>query len=777
MLALAAGITSVADPLPREKQQEIIDNYLFVTGRTNQIPSQALAGENPEHPWPHIVKCGMSAVADFVLNRDRIDRELLAEAGVLADQRPALSREYGSPSGRFLVHYEVTGTNAVYQPTVVNGNGVPLYVVSVGDILDSVYTFIIDSLGYPPPPLDGFYPSGGDDRFDVYLLNLSSGFYGLSYIDSTQIDGPGTIRATSYMELDATYEGLPQYANRPLDAVRVTAAHEYFHSVQFGIDFTEADIYNENFVARYWMEQSSVYMEEAAYPDINDYYNYLPWFFDDPRNSIQQFRSYTDPRPYAAGIWPMYLADVYGDDIIREIWLRCGEYGVGPDYLARDTFHLSAAQVVIDSMSNHESSWATEYRNFMLRNWFTGPRAANAPDAYSWPLEERTAFPAFPDSMVKIWKDYPITQLGSDNTLNPLHNGAHYIKFADLYLVTYDTGYFNCTAYYDSTCTDSTEVFDPGLGYDFLHVDSTFHDTTYWDCGVYSDSVCGDSSQVTSNDSWDFFHVRKRTPTSREDTTYWRCDSLVDYRCIDSIAVEDTTAGYDFTYVDSILDLSMGVGLSATVPPLVEPWGVSIIYQLESNPDSFEVDRGYLPDKYVTRLGFPNPYQYRSIVMALTPATWSGSRDYFKPFPFRVQMAVGYQAEVEIDASQYYNLRSAVLAPYPNPAEVNRMGSAPITFRFQVQTDSAGVPIYDPSNGYNPYLVIDIYTIAGERVRTVNGTPADVGRGTYELEWDMRNESGKDVASGAYIVYGRLYNNDAKEELLAEDHSKVAVIR
>jgi len=540
----------------------------------------------------------------------------------------------------------------------------------------------------------------------------------------------------------------------------VTAAHEFFHTVQFGIDFTEAALYND-IVGRYWMEMSAVWMEEEQYPDINDYYNYMPWFFNDPRASLQQFNTYSDIRPYAAAIFPMFLSEMFGRDIIREIWLRCGEYGVGEDFLL-------AAQVVIDSLSDGAASWATVTRDFTLRNWFTGKRADQGPDIYSWSPEQRDTFPAFPDSMIAIWQDYPVIQRANENALNPLHNGAAYILLNDLDLITYDTGYYVCDVYYDSACADSQEVFDPLGGYDFMRVDVVTHDTTYWDCMIWADTVCGDSLQVAETDPWEFIHV---TDHAIPDTTYWRCTGYVDFRCIDSTEVPDSLSGHDFVYIDSVLDLTFALGTDEFPPPLVEPWGVSFVFRMAANPDSIEVVRGALPDNSVSYLGFPNPHQYRSVAIALSPATYSSSDNYYRSFPYRLEMDIGYRIEGEIDNAAFVNLPSAILTPYPNPAVVSRMGDALVTFRMQVPTDSSAAQLY------TGYMLVDIFTVAGERVRTVQG-PVDEGEhGLYKITWDMKNEAGKEVASGAYVAYARLYDSDKKSTLLAEDHVKVAVIR
>ena len=207
---------------------------------------------------------------------------------------------------------------------------------------------------------------------------------------------------------------MPQYADRPLDAVRVTAAHEFFHAVQFGIDFTESEVYGSGptaISARYWMEMSATWMEEQLYDNINDYYNYLPYFFNDPRLSLQQFNSYADLRPYANVVFPLFLAEQYGPGIIKSIWLRCRAAGPGPQF-------LFVANAALDSATGGGGDWVTAFREFTLWNWFTGSRANLAPAGLGY--SERQAYPAFPDSMIASWNSYPVLQPALQNKLNQI---------------------------------------------------------------------------------------------------------------------------------------------------------------------------------------------------------------------------------------------------------------------------------------------------------------------------------------------------------------------
>ena len=249
---------------------EIIENYILVTGQTGAYPVMTLGDDGLPEQLP--IKCGTPAISDFVLNYDKLDKSLLKSLGVTLVDRPThLEDSLDSPSGRFRVHYTTTGDDGIQQ------NGIANFIEQVAMILDSVYVRIIDSLGYPSPPLDGYEP-GGDEKYDVYMLNLGAMLYGLTYLDSLSYGSVGSKRATSFIELNSDPGQLWGYENHPMDAIRVTCAHEFFHAVQFGIDFAESE--GPSFERRYWMEMSAVWMEEEIYDDINDYYYYLPFFFN-----------------------------------------------------------------------------------------------------------------------------------------------------------------------------------------------------------------------------------------------------------------------------------------------------------------------------------------------------------------------------------------------------------------------------------------------------------------------------------------------------------------
>ena len=714
-LALTIGAFSLArtDELSQERQIEIIENYMYVTGQTMQLPSQALEAVSG-YPEELPVKCGTPAVLDFVFNHDKLDPELLQALGVEVWDRPTYADEctFDSPDGLFKIHYTTTGSDAVYRAgDDRDGDGVPNYVEDMALILESVRAHIIDTLGYPPPPVDSFYESGGDEKYDVYISNLPRGYFGLTYPDEYAQDDINFTRATSFIELENDYQELPTYKNRPLDAVRVTCAHEFFHAVQFGIDVSEFEVDTTVsqgdmtfFVRTYWMEMSAVWMEEEIYDDINDYYSYLPYFFNYPRVSIQQFKStITDYHPYASVVFPIFLSEKFGRDIIKDIWLRCGEWR-GPNFLI-------ATELALDSITGDTLGLGmpTAFRDFALWNYFTGDRICFAPEGVGY--SEKEMYPAIPDIIMTLMDDtipvivnhtrYPLLVLGNENPYWPEHNSAAYVRLNHMRAVMYET-FWRCNSWSLDSCTDSTQVFDTAAGYDMMHI-------------------------------------------------------------------EDSLSFYVF----------LGDRDSPRPP---QPWGLNVVFQLDSIPDSFIAYQFFLPylkGDSACSLKVIQPNQYRSVTMIISPASYV--REAYKP-PYDYSLAY-YVPELldsaRIDTpiiidSELVDIPAAVLAPYPNPAVVGNMGGAPLKFRFQIPTDSFSNCIYA-----KPSFTVDVFNVAGEFVRGFTSvTPHHCGKQVeFTAEWDMKNEWDKGVASGVYIAVGRVYSSAKKSLLLAEDKVKVAIIR
>jgi len=759
LFILLLGFSASAEEFEYSEQTQIniIKNYMRVTGQRDKMPASYALDEDEEEPvLPN--KCGTAALLDFLEARDKLDRNLMISMGAQLYVRPSLDLTYDSPGGGYKVHYTKTGPDSVYRASVDSDiDGVPDYVESVALIADSVYEHIVTELGYPEPPSDGFYNGGGDEKYDIYLLDLQGEAYGLDYPDSAYI-GPGQKQSTSFIVMDNDYyefyiwnasnEKVYLYRNRPLDAIRVTTAHEYFHAVQFGIDFRESEIESADTLViwkRYWMEMSAVWMEEEIYDDVNDYYNYLPYFFYFPMSSLQQFNSYADPHPYASVVFPIYLSETYGRDIIRDIWFYCGEMGAGPHF-------LTAAQNKIDSASDGSASLGSAVRDFALWNFFTGPtRAYQAPNDMGY--SEKANYAAIPNEAMDNQYIYPALVLSNQNPYKPEHNAAVYLKFTETR--TIHNKYWVCNeGTWDILCNDTTVTLSDTIVCDSI------------DCAAFE---CNILRQCDSIACESFFCDTIMAPL---DTTITICTQD---RCTDSSKVTE------FDFYDKI-DSTMLVSISYDT--LTQPLGLTVLFQLDSDPDSFYYDQYLLPANpfvYNGQRFYPsaltesyNPDQYRSITFIASPASTDLTR--YEP---RRGMYFGYYVpeEGEIDSS-LINVPASVLFSYPNPAVVAEMTSDSIIFRFQVPTDSTSF-----TTEVEPRMVVDIFTVAGEYVSTVERDIRELDRlGIAEVGWNMTNAEGREVASGVYIAYARLFSDrlntfSQKRNVLAEDKVKVAIIR
>jgi hypothetical protein len=275
-------------------------------------------------------------------------------------QRPTLQTSRLSLSGRFRLHYDTLGFN---QPALIaSGQDVPntvnAYVDSVAAILDYVWTYEIDTLGYDPPLQDG--TQGGGPEYDVYIEDLGPGVFGYTDWDPNDpaaVVNGGDVRYPTYMAIDNDFLGL---RTPGMDGLRVTCAHEFHHAIQIGSYgmWTENDFY--------FNELTSSWMEDVVYTHVNDYYfdvvNYFQGFRDSQGFPLSfTFYDRASFAGYERSILGHFLAKRFGRDIMKEIWRG----------IRSEPFILSARDV----FARHGTDWNTEFSLFTYWNYFTADRA------------------------------------------------------------------------------------------------------------------------------------------------------------------------------------------------------------------------------------------------------------------------------------------------------------------------------------------------------------------------------------------------------------------
>jgi hypothetical protein len=247
---------------------------------------------------------------------------LLARPTNASDPTEGVEPKYATQAGRtcgahICVHWVEDATeDAVQSENDGDLTTVPAQASATLDTLEQVYSAEVDRLGYLAPRPDGTL--GGDARTDVYLADLGSdGLYG--YCTS---DDPGMSRVSTvfvYCVVDNDYRS-GQYGtfHTSLENLQATAAHEFFHAIQFAYDWTED---------AWFMEGTAAWMEDEVYDGVNDNLQYLGQsaltYPDVPLD-------YSDPRylPYGSWVFWKFLSEWQGpgrtDDpsIVRHAWER-----------------------------------------------------------------------------------------------------------------------------------------------------------------------------------------------------------------------------------------------------------------------------------------------------------------------------------------------------------------------------------------------------------------------------------------------------------------------
>jgi hypothetical protein len=189
-------------------------------------------------------------------------------------------------------------------------------------MLDHVWSYEVGKLGYRRPLSDGH--RGGNGKFDVYLKELfHQGLYGL-----TTAERPTSFDRhlySGYLLLDNDF-ARSQYGAKPMKVARVTAAHEFFHAIQFAYDVNEDS---------WLMEATSTWMEDQFDDSSNDNRRYLP--FSQLAHADQPLDTFQAAGASQYGNWAYFehLSSRFGKRIVRSIWHSAGAFhGAGHQYSA-----------------------------------------------------------------------------------------------------------------------------------------------------------------------------------------------------------------------------------------------------------------------------------------------------------------------------------------------------------------------------------------------------------------------------------------------------------
>ena len=442
--------------LPQEISKNELDSlYSLFTFIKGVNPSNKLQKQLDENPG--MKKCGMELVNTISENiKSYTSEQQVVLSRILA--RPQMQTSIITPNGYFRVHYDLNGVNAL---------GYDLN--SLLQALDSAYSFEINSLGYPTPPSDG--TEGGDDKYDIYVQNLA-GLYGYTQFETKVAES----HWTSFMVIDNAFPWYPS-ANPPkpsINAARVTVAHEFHHGIQSGSyapagsnsPFRSSDVF--------YYEITSTAFEEFVFDDVNDYYAYMPSYFQNPETAM----SLNDG--YNLAIWNIYLQNNFGFEILKRQW----ELIPGND----------ALKAIAISIDESGSTFGNELNKFGIWSYFTNTNAISGryfDEASNYPLITPTAAMSFtPPSDVYNMTISPVANYFLKVNL-PSSDGIFYsiITNSDFQKAPNQTFPFSFSIYQDTV--NGEKVIN-----DFYSVSFDKAGQTFWNnAGILNNIVVyGDSS-------------------------------------------------------------------------------------------------------------------------------------------------------------------------------------------------------------------------------------------------------------------------------------------
>jgi hypothetical protein len=248
-------------------------------------------------------------------------------------------------------HWDERATNRD-SPPGADGNvsTIPADVAATVATFAGVYDLEVGSYEFQAPLPDTSSPGqSSSPETDIYLADLGrdpNPSFGYCTTDDPHAFDQGYLYydVSAYCVVDEDFTNAVYGGIDPVDARAVTAAHEFFHAIQFGYDWLE-DLW--------LMEGTAMLMEGQFRPTVKDRIRYLD---DSALTSPSTPVDLGDGGfEYGAWIWWRFLVEELGELpnplVIRQIWEHADGSsdtdGGGPDTVGRDDYSLQAARHVV----------------------------------------------------------------------------------------------------------------------------------------------------------------------------------------------------------------------------------------------------------------------------------------------------------------------------------------------------------------------------------------------------------------------------------------------
>jgi hypothetical protein len=288
-----AEAAQVIDPSPPTAAETLDAVLLVFQGQGQTARAQRLAAGRDLTLMMRDLRLGLG---DLSAADRRTARRVLARPTdgdvPLGSPYPAGSNvttlDCSAPAQHVCVTYAQTGSHAPANPAQ--------WAATTQAVTENVWNRVVTQGGYRAPRDDSTSTEHGPNgKLDVYVSNLPTGYYGYCTTDDPDMT---TYRVSAYCVVDNDYAGFP--VNTPLQNLRVTAAHEFFHAVQYAYDVSEDG---------WLLEGTAAWVEDEIYDAVNDNRQYLATSpLSDPYVALD---TYGNGFQYGNWIWWRYLGERY----------------------------------------------------------------------------------------------------------------------------------------------------------------------------------------------------------------------------------------------------------------------------------------------------------------------------------------------------------------------------------------------------------------------------------------------------------------------------------
>ncbi|MFH5831452.1 MXAN_6640 family putative metalloprotease [Halalkalibaculum sp. DA384] len=370
---------------------------------------------------PDPIKCGVPIIREYRANRDQLSPSTIQEIESMVQNVTQAQHTYRSPSGKFKIHYDTNGEDAVPAGDTEPENGIPDYVDQVAAAADSSWRHEVQTLGHSDPVI------GPSEPYNIYFKNFN--YYGQTWPSNS----------TTYFVIHNNFNGFPENTDPEGDqagAIKVTVAHELKHAIQYANSKWYWPSDSQSPHGESWSEMDATLMEEVVYDDVNDYYNYIYY-----SSSIFNSGSHSIPASYEGVTWFIYFKERYGDAFWPAVWNRIErryetqQNQQNPDYL------MMLEAITMTLQQDYDESFKHALAESHLWHYASG-------DQYSimdFGFQEKEEYPNPNINATIVARD-------SMNTPRPIPSlGAHYITARKEPMLA---GFVQVQAEFDSTFTN-----------------------------------------------------------------------------------------------------------------------------------------------------------------------------------------------------------------------------------------------------------------------------------------------------------------------------------